>query len=39
MSSRSLLWQLMGEADTEGEAAGPGVLPERESAALGCWEL
>ncbi|TKC45802.1 hypothetical protein EI555_012244, partial [Monodon monoceros] len=26
--------RLMGEADTEGEATGTGVLPERESAAL-----
>ena len=28
----------MGEADIEGEAAGSGVLPERESAPLWCWE-
>ena len=28
----------MGEADIEGEAAGSGVLPEREFAPLRCWE-
>ena len=38
MSPGSWLWQLMGETDIEGEAAGSGVLPEMESSPLWCWE-
>ena len=34
MSPGSWLWQFMGEADIEGEAAESEVLPEREFAPL-----
>ena len=38
MSPGSWLWQFMGEARIEGEAAESEVLPEREFAPLWCWE-